>query len=167
MIGTWYWQRAVHRRAGPSVVEEPWEHVQERFPLPSESVHIAELSGDLASVIVSANPFSPKRRQIPPPASQQAQGQGAELAPPPPPQFVYRGRIVLGTTERAVLEEAMTKKTYFLQAGQEVRGFKVLDMTEDRVVLSDTQTNEEVIVPMRVAVPSEKQGGARRQVGTP
>jgi hypothetical protein len=54
----------------------------------------------------------------------------------------------MGTKQRAVLQDVTSQKTYFLQLGQEVAGFKVLDIAENRVLLSDPHTQEEVVVPI-------------------
>jgi hypothetical protein len=64
------------------------------------------------------------------------------------PKFVYKGRINVGSRQRAILEDAAARKTYFLEVGQAVAGFKVLDIAENRVVLSDPQTNQEVVVSL-------------------
>ena len=65
-----------------------------------------------------------------------------------PPQFIYKGRINLGKKQRAVIEETTAKKTYFLEVGQAVAGFKVLDIQEKQVILSDPQTSKEVAVSL-------------------
>jgi hypothetical protein len=91
---------------------------------------------------VKANPFSPQRRTAPPQTTSGAAGTSGAAAAKPATQLVYKGRVSLGATQRAIVEDVTTKKTYFLQVGQEVAGYKVLDMAENEVVLSDVKTHE-------------------------
>jgi len=59
---------------------------------------------------------------------------------------VFERMLATGRGARAIVEEATSGKTHFLEIGQSVAGFKVLDISESRVVLSDPQTGEEVVV---------------------
>lgn len=76
--------------------------------------------------------------------------------------FIYKGRIMLGGMPRAILEEVWSKKTHFLQLGHTVAGFKLVDMTENHVVLSNVKTNESVVVPL-----TSKSGSAQPQATAP
>ena len=104
------------------------------------------LSGEVVDTVLSANPFSAQRRAVSTDVgnSQQADGRGEAAVIARTPQFIYKGRINLGKRQRAVVEETTAKKTYFLEVGQEVAGLKVLDIAENRVVLSDVHTSKEV-----------------------
>ena len=114
--------------------------------MPPELTDAQKVSPEIFEAIISANPFSPVRR-IATPSGESRPGEGpAELTAPPKPQFAYKGLIKLGNRQRAILEETTTHKTHFLEVGQEVAGFKVLDIAENRVVLSDPQTKEELVV---------------------
>jgi|GEM_PF-3165679 len=144
-VGLWMWQGHVAHLAKKLMPQESWSHVKERFPMPEPLIPAAELSADVLEGVVRANPFSPDRRRV-----EQPEVAEAPVAPPPPPpaQFVYKGRVVMGDKQRAILEETTAKKTYFLQVGQEVAGFKVLDISETRVLLSDSQKHEDIEVAL-------------------
>ena len=57
----------------------------------------------------------------------------------------------MGAVRRAIVEDAANKKTYFLQVGQEVAGFKVLDIDESQVILSDLNTQKQMVVSRSLA----------------
>ena len=142
MMMVWNWRAAVSHRQDKGVKPESWVHVKKKYPLLPELAGTFALSPELVDRVVRANPFSASRRRV-----QEAETvQSVAPSAPPPPRFIYKGRVQLGTRERAVVEETTAGKTYFLEVGQEVAGFKVLDIAENQVVLSDPQTNEEVAV---------------------
>ena len=142
----WWWRAQVFQSTAPQVKDEPLDLVHEAYPIPP-TPQSPEYSSDALQAILSANPFSPQRRQAPP-AAEQAVGGGAAAAKPPAPVFRFKGRINLGKRQRAIVEEIETHKTYFLEVGQEVAGFKVLDIAENRVVLSDPNTTSEVVITL-------------------
>jgi hypothetical protein len=146
-LGAWWWRAVAFRGAREEVVSESWQRFKEEWPLPEPSPEPPAISVETIDIAVRANPFSPQRRRV------QAASSGTGEAAEPPieriaPHFVYKGRINLGQRQRAVLEETTTQKTHFVETGQTVAGFKVLDITEDQVVLSDLQTREDVLVPL-------------------
>ena len=143
----WGWQAAVFRAPRDEVKGEPWNRVVDEYPMPKDAAEPAPLSPELVESVVRANPFSPNRRLMPPTNKASATGGTVTLLPS---QFLYKGRINVGQRQRAIVEEATTRKTYFLEVGQEVAGFKVLDISENRVVLSDPQTKQEVVVSLTV-----------------
>ena len=106
------------------------------------------LSTETVEALVRANPFSPQRRLKPPPSGGETGGGSGEPVAAPKPKFFFKGRIDLGKRQRAIVEDTTSHKTYFLEVGQEVAGFKVLDIAENRVVLSDLQTKQEVVVSL-------------------
>ena len=141
-IGAAHWQQRIHRtRALPSAIE-PWKHVREQFPMPQAFDDRIKTSTPELQSVVKANPFSSKRREAPVLLPGKVEGAPAAAAKPVPPQFVYKGRITMGAKNRAILEELKSKKTYFLQIGQEVAGFKILDISETQVVLSNPNSQE-------------------------
>ena len=141
----WRWQADVFRAPRDEVKRESWEGVKDTYPMPKENAEPPQLSSDLAESVVRANPFSPKRRLVP--AAGGPSGSDA-ASKPATPRFLYKGRINLGQRQRAIVEETTAHKTYFLEVGQEVAGCKVLDIAENRVVLSDPQTRQEIIVSL-------------------
>lgn len=145
LAGVWQWRQGLDRQMATPAAAESWQHVRERHPMPAPFKLSGEVSEALLRSVVRANPFSPARRQT---AQDAGGGSSAPALPaaPPPPQFVFKGRILMGTKQRAVLEDVTTKKTHFLQVGQGVAGFKVLDITETEVVLSLPNTEE----PLRI-----------------
>ena len=147
VMGVWGWRASVFRAERLPVNSESWDRVKTEYPLPDESAALSVLSAETAEAVVRANPFSPLRRFVPPPPDQGTDGKGGVPAVIPA-QFAYKGRVNLGNRQRAILENLATHKTYFLEVGQEVAGFKVLDIAENRVVLSDPQTNKEVVVSL-------------------
>ena len=139
----WRWQAAVFHAPRDEVKSKSWNHVKDEYPMPKDGTEPSQLSQELVESVVRANPFSPTRR-LAPIVGRDTTSKGT--AAPLPARFLYKGRINLGQHQRAIVEEATTHKTYFLEVGQEVAGFKVLDITENRVVLSDLQTKQEVVV---------------------
>lgn len=145
-VGVGGWRLTVFRAARPEVAGEPWAHVREQYPMPQEVEEPLTLSPETSEAVVAANPFSPKRRVVPVPADGGTANGGSGTAEPPKPQFAFKGLIKLGAKSRAILEDLQAHKTYFLEVGQDVAGFKVLDIAENQVLLSDPQTHEEVVV---------------------
>lgn len=146
-VGTWWWRSTVfHARAAAIIKEEPWQHVKEHYPEPKDSAQLPALSSETVEAMVHANPFDATRRLIPAAEGAAAEGGASQIAPPSAPQFVYKGLVTLGTKRRGIVEDTTIHKTYFLEVGQEVTGFKVLDIAENRVLLSHLKTNEEIVV---------------------
>ena len=141
------WQRIVSRHQKIPRVTEPWEHIQQEFPMPESFKETSEVSEALLQAVLHANPFSMARQ---PAAPTSAVVDQAVVTPPqpPPPQFVYKGRVLVGAKQRAIIQETQSKKTYFLQVGQEVVGFAVRDISETQVVLFDSSANKEVVITL-------------------
>ena len=149
----WRWRGMVHAREAEALMKDSWEEVHDRFPMPPERAPDLSLEAGTFEGVVRANPFSPLRRAVPLPREEAVEGVDGTPAQPGQPQLVYKGRIALGTKQRAIIENLTDKKTHFLEVGQEVAGFKVLDIAENRVVLSDEETRAEVV--LSVATPSK------------
>ena len=149
-LASWQWRAYVFRTERAAVERESWNGVKDEFPLPKDIVPaITGMVSGAVEATVHANPFSPQRRSAPP-SSGGGGGSGGGGAPvQAPPQFIYKGRILLGSRQRAVMEEVASRKTHFLEVGQEVAGFKVLDIAENQVILSDTRTGDEVILSLK------------------
>ena len=149
-VGVWRWRSSVFRSPRLETVSESWDQLKHAYPIPSGAQAIPALSSETVDVVLHANPFSPQRRAVATDVENPQQGTGAVTASmiSGPPQFIYKGQINLGKKQRAVIEETTAKKTYFLELGQEVAGFKVLDIKEKQVILSDPQTNKEVVVSL-------------------
>ena len=148
-VGTWRWQsRVFHLRRDDAPTGESWVHVQHDYPMVQGVPEVPTLPAEVAEGVVRANPFSPRRRLVPSATDGGDTEDGGSATKPAKPVFTYKGRINLGQRQRAIVEETASGKTYFLEVGQEVAGFKVLDIAENRVVLSDLQTNEEVVVSL-------------------
>lgn len=145
---TWWWQTSIVRTRPADAQHERWDRLKEEYPIPAPGVEMPQLSEETVETVVRANPFSPKRHLPPPTTPGGGSGTALEPIEPAKPQFVYKGRINLGTRQRAIVEDTSGHKTYFLEVGQAVAGFKVLDIAENRVVLSDPQTKEEVVVSL-------------------
>ena len=148
MPGVWSWQRMVCRARTTDVKSEPWEKIKTEYPIIQDAPETPQISSQTIDTMVQANPFSPARRLPPAPAGGEASGGGGEPQQASSPKFLFKGRINLGQRQRAIVEETTTHKTYFLEVGQEVAGCKVLDIAENRVVLSDPKTNQEVVVSL-------------------
>ena len=147
-VGTWGWQsRVSHLRRDDAPAGESWVHVQHDYPTMQDVPEVPMLLSEVAEGVVRANPFSSRRRFVPSATGGGTEHGGTEVEPAKP-VFTYKGRINLGQRQRAIVEETASGKTYFLEVGQEVAGFKVLDITENRVVLSDPNTNKEVEVSL-------------------
>ena len=150
-VATWSWHADVVRSRPAEVPKEPWDRVTTAYPISDDSLaaKAAAFSSEMLDAMVQANPFSPKRRLGALPSGGGTDGAGPSgPAQAAIPHFTYKGRVQLGNRQRAIMEETVTGKTYFLEVGQEVAGFKVLDIAENRVVLSDPQTNKEVVVSL-------------------
>ena len=157
---TWGWQARIFRARPMQVTGEPWEQVKDEYPLPHEIPPRVLFAPETAEAVVQANPFSPQRRFVPPPPT--GGSDGAASPTPDEAQFLYKGQISVGKRQRAIMENTTTRKTHFLEVGQEVAGFKVLDITQNQVVLSNLHTHEDVVVPL---VTSAGPGGAKGAPG--
>ena len=140
------WRQALGPSTPVTIAVEGWQQAQQTYPLPGSAAEPPELSQEMVDAVRQANPFSDRRAQAPALDASSASGTLASQAPPP--QFLYKGRVALGQRQRAILEETTSRKTYFLEVGQAVAGFKVLDIAENRVVLSDPSTSKEVVVSL-------------------
>ena len=140
----WQWQQAIRRRQPRAVVAEPWEHVKELFPTPDALEPPSATEAETLQRIVQANPFSRQRRHV----AQPAEDTTETAQTPPPASFVFKGRVVMGPKQRGILEDRRQKKTVFVQAGQEVSGFQVVDIKEEEMVLLNLETKEELHVPL-------------------
>src|SRR3989338_180803 len=148
-LGVWSWHAGVRQTQQADVPSDPWERVKEHYPMAQEPQETPAASSKvLAEAVGRATPFSPKRRAVPPPMGAEGGMEGQAEALPLAPVFVYKGHINVGQRPRAIVENTATRKTHFLEVGQEVTGFKVLDITENRVVLSNLKTQEEVVVTL-------------------
>ena len=145
---TWHWQGRVTQTRHADWTGEPWDRVKDAYPMLSDPPAMAAVSKELMEGVVRTNPFSSKRRLVAPAIGMEPDGQATGPVKPPPPVFMFKGRVKLGQRVRAIVQETGSQKTYFLEVGQAVAGFKVLDIAENRVVLSDLQTNQEVAVSL-------------------
>lgn len=147
-LGGWWWRLAgPGRRAnGPALVHESWQQVTSVYPMPEPPPGAGARPAPAFDAVVEANPFSPTRKYVAPPTAGDGQSGTEQPGPAPKSQFVYKGRINLGNRQRAIVEDVTTKKTHFLEVGQEVAGLKVLDITETQVLLSDARTREEIVL---------------------
>ena len=147
---SWQWQQQVARsaRAQDRLNMDPWEQVKSQYALPADPGASPVISAELFEAVVSANPFSPQRRTLAAGAAGPEAGTPGHAAEPPAPTFAFKGRINMGGHTRAIVENLAGHKTYFLEVGQEVAGFKVLDIAETQVVLSDPQSHEEVVLSL-------------------
>ena len=159
-LGTGWWRAQVFHTPHPQPPRPSWEHVHAAYPLPQPVSLSLTLSSEMVDAIMDANPFSPQRRVDPARKGQsETAGSATEI---PKPKFIYKGRIQFGQRQRAIVEEVTTHKTHFLEVGQEVTGFKVLDISENQVLLSDPAANEPLALPLSSAAqskPSETQTG--------
>ncbi len=148
MLGAWAWQHAMrHPSLAALAARESLEHVRTRFPVPEPLTEAPTAPADFVGAVTRANPFSPQRQPLTRSATASSTT-GAASTESLAPQFVYKGRIVMGTAQRAVLEDTTTRKTYFLQVGQEAIGFKVLDIADTQVTLANLHTHEELVIPL-------------------
>jgi len=59
--------------------------------------------------------------------------------------YIYRGMASVGNVMRAILEERESNEIFFVGSGSKLGSFKVLDITQDAVVLSKEDGQESVI----------------------
>ena len=143
VVGAWHWQAVAGRQAARPLAEESSQSVRTTYPMPESPRDVAVGSEVIWQAVVQANPFSPERRHT---ASNQPGGKETQPEARPNPTFVYKGRILMGAKQRAILQEVQTKKTYFVEPGQDASGFRVIDITENAVVLLDPKTQQSLTV---------------------
>lgn len=151
LVLTWQWRAGVVRTERAAPDRESWAGIQDEFPLPGDSrPAITGLPPAAVESTTAANPFSPQRRTVPDTAGG-GEGQTGSTGTQAPagPQLTFKGRILVGPRQRAVVEDLTAKKTHFLEVGQEVAGFKVLDIAEAQVLLSDPRTGSEVVLTLK------------------
>ena len=151
----WWWQISVFRTPQVDVREEMWKRVKDEYPIVNDNQPTASFSLENAAAVARANPFSPTRHVVPRSVPEGKEGGGGEAGEFLTPRFIYRGHIRVGQSQRAILEDAATKKTHFLEVGQEVAGFKVLDIAQQQVVLWNVKTQERVVVSLVSATSPE------------
>lgn len=141
-----------HRNVG-ALPRPPEERELERsFPVPPLSLEALQRTEDFTAYtpLLEHDPFV--RIQTAP------SEQGAAPAPletPVASQLAFRGRVVLGTRQVAVIEVESSHETFFVGIGQDVEGFKVIDIAEERVVLSKSPEEQ---VTLRLAEEATRQG---------
>ncbi len=150
----WRWHQHVFQTPRPAVADQPWEQVKTTYPPTVGAPIEPAIVPAIVQAVVAANPFAAMRRTLPM-DSTPGGATPATATTPPVPQFVFKGRINMGTRQRAILEDSAAKKTYFLEVGQEVAGFKVLDITESQVILSDVENHKELVVSLAVPTPPQ------------
>lgn len=148
MVAAWWWRATLGRGSRLELPRELWERVKEDYPLDDHTSSARLLPHELAQLVLRASPFDAQRRAIAPAAANALPAEDAGQPVPAGPAFAFKGRIQMGTRQRAILEDRRSHKTHFLEVGQEVAGFKVLDIAQDRVLLSDPQTNAEITVSL-------------------
>ena len=157
---TWWWRvRIIQTRQSLLHGAEAWERIKEAYPLVPSSPVSDAFSAEMLNTILEANPFSPQRRFVPRP---QAERPTQSSETPGAAGFAYKGQISVGSRRRAILADIATGKTHFLEVGQEVAGFKVLDISQNQVVLSDSQTHEELVLALASSASAMLQERGRR-----
>ena len=156
---TWGWQARIFRSRQTEVKTEAWDQVKDQYPISPERQAAPTFTAEMSSAVERASPFSSTRHFVQPPSGggggEGGSGGGATL----PPKFVYKGQISMGKRQRGILEDTATQKTHFLEVGQEVAGFKVLDISQNQMVLWDSQTQQQVVVSLA----SPQAGGEEEQ----
>jgi len=146
-IATVRWRGVIVRAQRVEVEGESWEHIKDDYPPLPDPLEPPALAAELFDAVLQANPFSPQRRPVSAADETGAPGgAGQSVSAPITPQFLYKGHVDLGKRQRAIVEETTTGKTYFLEVGQEVAGFKVLDISRTEVVLSDVKTAQQIVI---------------------
>lgn len=127
-----------HRSWGelPRPPEE--RELQRAFPVPPLALEQLQATEDFTAYapLLEQDPFA--RIQTATPSTDAPE----PVAAPMESQLHFRGRVVMGQRQVAVIEVESSHETLFVGVGQEVDGLKVIDIAEDRVVLSkppDTQ----------------------------
>ena len=155
---TWVWHSLIIQHKPLEIAPDNWEHVKQQYPFPATDIGKEQLSHETAEVLLQSNPFSPLRKPISESEKGTTDTPSEPVAPPPKSLvFTYKGRVSIGGQERSIMQETTTKKTYFLQVGQAVAEFKVLDITQNQVVLSNLTTHEELVVSLASSAPPKKE----------
>ncbi|RMG58403.1 MAG: hypothetical protein D6713_07830, partial [Deltaproteobacteria bacterium] len=120
-------------------------------------------------VIVEKNPFHPERK-IPTVEEKKA----VFTPPPPPPQFVLYGTLISGTEKIAIMEDRRSpvilrsgrKKVSVLTVGEELSGYRVVDILPEKVVMEKGGEKVEVplLVPGKTGVTLPGVSGGKRPV---
>ncbi len=76
----------------------------------------------------------------------------AVQAPPAEATLRFRGRVVLGGRQMAVIETTASQETFFVAVGQEIEGLKVVDINEERVIVSQSPDQQ---ITLRLADESQ------------
>jgi len=90
--------------------------------------------------IVDRNPFARFEPRV-----VAAEGDSGTAKEEEKASFIYRGMASVGSVVRAILEERGSKEMFFVASGGQVGTFKVLDITQDTVILSREDGQEVVI----------------------
>ena len=151
-------QRDRHRSLGALPAAPREAELERTFPFATVDPVALQRSEPFESLkpLVEQDPF----------ARVQTAGAAAPSAAPPPPAaslYLYRGRILMGGKQLAIIESVASKDTVFVAVGQELDGLKVVDIAEERVVLSKPPDQQVILRPAEAAARQENRGARGSQ----
>ena len=124
--------------------------LEQTFPVTPLALEVLQQTEDFGAYtpLIEQDPFV--RVQTPNSAASPA------AAPSPAEATLrFRGRVVLGGRQMAVIESTDAHETFFVGVGQEIQGLKVVDITEERVIVSKTPDQQ---ITLRLADESRPRG---------
>ncbi|MFH1244878.1 MAG: hypothetical protein V1662_00145 [Candidatus Omnitrophota bacterium] len=68
------------------------------------------------------------------------------------PQFIYKGRIAAAGRLAVLIEQARDGEVFMAAQGEEIEGYKILDITDSEVILSN-QKGEKLVLPTVESIP--------------
>ena len=119
------------------------------LPSVEESDVLAELEAGYRSLdeyasIVERNPFVRLEPRV---VEEGSETSGEEGVDEKKILFIYRGMASVGNVVRAVLEEPTSREVFFASSGGQVGKYKVLDITQDTVILSQ-EDGQEILIKL-------------------
>ena len=121
-----------HRDLGVAPRPPAEQELQRAFPVEPLALESLQRTADMTAYapLIEQDPFVRVKTAT--------AGVSAPEEPPAPAaaELVFRGRVVLKGRQVAVVENATSHETLFVGVGQEIDGWKVIDIDEERVVLS-------------------------------
>ncbi|MFA4889081.1 MAG: hypothetical protein WC628_05865 [Candidatus Omnitrophota bacterium] len=125
------------------VMDLEWK-TGEELPEAEPDIALSKPAAAIVDGLRAASPFllPPKKEPKPPEAGDTESPQQLK----PVIRFYYRGKAMLKGKEVALVEDAKNQETAFLAPGDRIAEFTMQEFNEDKVVLKNSQSSEELVV---------------------
>ncbi len=145
----------VHREFGVTPRPPTEAALRKAFPVEPLALEALQRTAEVGTYapLIEQDPFV--RVKIAATGDNAAQTAPTASAAAAPSELILRGRVMLRGRQAAVVEVVTSHETLFVGVGQEIDGWKVVDIDEERVVLSKPPDQQ---LTLRLADDAARQG---------